>query len=89
MQLLAEASSGLPIAYSLDSNNFCEVYTTGKSSYIDCKAEGEIQIRASQEGNGNYYSTPRVSKKIKITSLGSENHLLQLSKQGLAQSQRM
>jgi len=83
VQLLAEASSGLPIAYSLDSNNFCEVYTTGKSSYIDCKAEGEIQIRASQEGNGNYYSTPRVSKKIKITSLGSEKPSLTIKQAGV------
>ena len=83
VQLLAEASSGLSIAYSLDSNNFCEVYTTGKSSYIDCKAEGEIQIRASQEGNGNYYSTPRVSKKIKITSLGSEKPSLTIKQAGL------
>lgn len=83
VQLLAEASSGLSIAYSLDSNEFCEVYTTGKSSYIDCKAEGEIQIRASQEGNGNYYSTPRVSKKIKITSLGSEKPSLTIKQAGL------
>ena len=83
VQLLAEASSGLSIAYSLDSNSFCEVYTTGKSSYIDCKAEGEIQIRASQEGNGNYYSTPRVSKKIKITSLGSEKPSLTIKQAGL------
>lgn len=83
VQLLAEASSGLSIVYSIDSNDFCEVYTTGKSSYIDCKAEGEIQIRASQEGNGNYYSTPRVSKKIKITSLGSEKPSLTIKQVGL------
>ena len=83
VKLLAEASSGLSITYSLDSNDFCEVYATGKSSYLDCKAEGEIQIRASQDGNSNYYSTPRVSKKIKITSAGSEKPSLTIKQADL------
>lgn len=76
VKLLAEATSGLEITYSLDQNEICEVYSTGKSVYLDCKSEGEFQIRASQEGNGNYYATPRITKKIFISSGGLEKPTL-------------
>lgn len=68
VKLLAEATSGLEITYSLDQNEICELYSIGKSVYLDCKSEGEIQISALQEGNGNYYATPRITKKIIISS---------------------
>lgn len=68
VKLLAESTSGLQITYSLDQNSICEIYDAGKTTYLDCKAEGEIQIRAYQEGNDNFYSTPRTSKKIIVSA---------------------
>lgn len=83
VKLLAEATSGLEITYSLDQNEICEVYSTGKSVYLDCKSEGEIQIRASQDGNGNYYATPRTSKKIVVSSSSTEKPLLTIKQANL------
>lgn len=83
VKLLAEATSGLEITYSLDQNEICEVYSTGKSAYLDCKSEGEIQIRASQDGNGNYYATPRTSKKIVVSSSSTEKPLLTIKQANL------
>lgn len=68
VKLLAESTSGLQITYLLDQNSICEIYDAGKTTYLDCKAEGEIQIRAYQEGNDNFYSTPRTSKKIIVSA---------------------
>lgn len=83
VKLLAEATSGLEITYSLDQNEICEVYSTGKSVYLDCKSKGEIQIRASQDGNGNYYATPRTSKKIVVSSSSTEKPLLTIKQANL------
>ncbi|MCM1139923.1 MAG: leucine-rich repeat protein [Muribaculum sp.] len=76
VELLAYSSSNLPISYTIDSNNVCELYSVGNKKYIDCVDEGEIQIRASQDGNGNYNPTPRVSKKIVISKSSMEKPIL-------------
>lgn len=66
VELLATASSGLSINYTMDSNNAAEIYSTGAKTYLDCKAGGQFSIRAVQNGNKNYYSSPRVSNVVSI-----------------------
>lgn len=69
VELKAVASSGLPITYTMDYNSAAELYSAGTKQYLDCKAGGQFSIRAVQDGNRNYYSSPRVS--IVATILGS------------------
>ena len=67
VELKAVASSGLPITYLMDDNNIAEIYSSGNSKiYLDCKAEGQFNIRATQDGNKNYYSSTRVNKTVTI-----------------------
>ncbi len=66
VELLATASSGLPITYTMDSNNAAEIYSAGTKTYLDCKAGGQFSIRAVQNGNKNYYSSPRASNVASI-----------------------
>ena len=65
VELQAKASSGLPITYTID-NNLGEIYYASNKQYLDCLAGGQIIIRAVQNGNNNYYSSPRVSKTVTI-----------------------
>lgn len=76
VEMLAYSTSGLPVTYNLDSNNICEIYSVGNKKYLDCIGEGEIQIRASQNGNENYNSSPRVSKKISVNGSSNEPPIL-------------
>lgn len=66
VELLATVSSGLPITYTMDSNNAAEIYSAGTKTYLDCKAGGQFSIRAVQNGNKNYYSSPRASNMVYI-----------------------
>ena len=66
VELKAESTSGLPVTYQMESNNVAEVYAAGAKWYLDCKADGEVQIVAMQEGNQNYYSSTRIRKKIVV-----------------------
>ncbi len=66
VELKASVTSGLPIKYTMDSNSFAEIYTIGNKSYLDCKANGEFQIVAIQEGSKNYYSSTRIRKTATI-----------------------
>ena len=67
VELQAVASSGLPITYTMESNNFAEIYSAGNNKkYLDCKAEGQFTIRATQDGNNNYYSSIRINKTVTI-----------------------
>ena len=66
VELKAVASSGLPITYMMDNSNAVEIYATGNKSYLDCQAGGQFLIRAVQDGNKNYYSSPRASNTISI-----------------------
>lgn len=70
VELLARASSGLPITYTADNNNFAEIYKAGSKTYMECKAAGSFNLKAVQEGNDNYYSTQRVNKKVTIVGEG-------------------
>lgn len=66
VELNAVASSGLPIEYTMESNNSASLYKVGTKTYIDCIAAGHFLMRASQDGNNNYYGTPRVTNAINI-----------------------
>ena len=66
VELKAVASSGLPITYSMDNSDAAEIYTTGSKTYLDCKAGGQFLIRAVQDGNKNYYASPRASNSVFI-----------------------
>lgn len=66
IELKAEASSGLPITYIMNSNGAAEIYSAGSKQYLDCLSSGQFIIRAVQEGNKNYYSSPRVSNTVSI-----------------------
>ena len=72
VELLAYSTSGLPISYIVDNTDVCEIYEVGNTKYLDCVGVGEIQIRATQEGDGNYYSTPRISRTVEVKT-SSEN----------------
>ena len=66
VELKAESTSGLPVTYQMESNNVAEVYAAGTKWYLDCKADGEVQIVAMQEGNQNYYSSTRIRKIVAV-----------------------
>ncbi len=79
VELNAVASSGLPITYTTDNENAAEVYTIGSKSYLDCKASGQFLMRAMQEGNKNYYASPRISNIVTITGNAVNAPLLTIS----------
>lgn len=66
VELKAVASSGLPITYTMDDNGVAEIYSAGNRYYLDCLTEGQFIIRAVQNGDNNYYSSPRASKAVTI-----------------------
>ncbi len=66
IELSATATSGLPITYTMENSDVAELYTIGKKTYLDCKAGGRFSMRAVQNGDKNYYSSPRLSKEITI-----------------------
>ena len=76
VELRAKASSELPITYSIDNSNIAEIYSAGSKAYLDCKAPGQFVIRAVQNGNSNYYSSPRASNKVTISGFTSTDPVL-------------
>ena len=70
IELLAKASSGLPITYTMDSDEYAEIYKAGSKTYMECKKAGTFSIKAVQDGNDNYYSTQRINKKVIIVDEG-------------------
>lgn len=81
IELKAVASSGLPVTYSMDNTAAAEIYTAGIKTYLDCKAEGQFYIRATQEGNKNYYSSPRASKLVSIGTAAPVHSIMESSLQ--------
>jgi hypothetical protein len=57
----------------LDNTNTAEIYSAGDKTYLDCKAGGQFIIRAVQNGNNNYYSSPRATNTVSIVSTNSES----------------
>lgn len=66
VELKAKSTSGLPITYTMTSTNGAELYPAGRKTYLECKAPCEFTITAVQNGDGHYYSTQRITKKVKI-----------------------
>ena len=75
VELKAEASSGLPITYTMDQTNIAEIYSTGNKYYLDCKGEGTVQIVAVQNGDKNYYSSTRIRKTVTIGNSSGINEM--------------
>ncbi len=68
IEMKARAESGLPITYTMSSASGAELYPAGNKTYLECKSPCEFTITAVQNGNGNYYSTQRITKKVKIVT---------------------
>ena len=66
IELLAYATSGLPIDYTLSNNNLASIYYANGKAYLDCQDKGTFVIRALQDGNNNYYAAVRKSKTINV-----------------------
>ncbi len=66
VELLAEASSGLAITYSIEGDNIGSITKIGTKQYLDCSGAGEAVIVAQQEGDKNYWQTTKMYKSIKI-----------------------
>lgn len=71
VELQAYASSNLPITFTMDSEDFAEIYKAGSKTYMECKKAGSFHIKAVQEGNDNYYSTQRINKSVTIVEEGA------------------
>ena len=74
VELLATASSGLEVTYTVGGNPICSILKIGNKHYLDCYGEGETVIVAVQEGNKNYWQTTKIYKPITIqgpTGIGS------------------
>jgi hypothetical protein len=76
IELLAKASSGLPITYTMDSDEYAEIYKAGSKTYMECKKAGTFSIKAVQDGNDNYYPTQRINKSVTIVNEGEYNPTL-------------
>lgn len=68
IELKAIAESGLPITYTMSAADGAELYPAGNKTYLECKSPCEFTITAVQNGNANYYSTQRITKKVKIVT---------------------
>lgn len=66
IELTAVASSGLPIEYTMETNNSASLYKVGTKTFIDCIASGQFLLKAIQNGNNNCYGTPKVTNTINI-----------------------
>ena len=66
IELTAVASSGLPVEYTMETNNSASLYKVGTKTYINCIASGQFLLKAIQIGNNNYYGTPKVTNTINI-----------------------
>ncbi len=66
VELTATASSGLEVQYTLQDYSVCSLVRIGTKQYLDCYGEGEAVLIAQQEGNNNYWQTPKMYKTVKI-----------------------
>ena len=66
VELKAKSTSGLPITYTMTPTNGAELYPAGSKTYLECKSPCEFTITAVQNGDDHYYSTQRITKKVKI-----------------------
>lgn len=70
LELMATASSGLPITYDVAGNNVVDIYTSGGKTYLDCYGTGTVTIRATQQGNENYNPSETITNRLTVVSDG-------------------
>lgn len=78
VELKASATSGLPISYTMDETDICELYKAGSKTYISCNKPGTVRIKAIQEGNDNYETTARIYKEVKVSNPDDEKPTLSI-----------
>ena len=78
VELKAFATSGLPISYTMDETDVCEIYKAGSKTYISCDKPGSVRIKAIQEGNDNYETTARIYKEVKVSNPDDEKPTLSI-----------
>ena len=66
IELTASTSSGLPVEYEISPEGIADIYYAGDVAVLDCQKKGTITVKASQNGNNNYFSATRISKTIVI-----------------------
>lgn len=64
IELLATATSGLEITYTIEGEPIGSIVKIGKKQYLDCTSEGEAVIIAIQNGNNNYWQTTKIYKSV-------------------------
>ncbi|MDE6755785.1 MAG: hypothetical protein K2J66_01435, partial [Muribaculaceae bacterium] len=73
VELTAESSSGLAIKYTSTDETIAEIFTQNGKKHVEFLKDGNVFIRANQEGNENYNEADRVSKSIEIKSMSGIN----------------
>ena len=68
VELMAEATSGLEITYTVEGAQICSIVKIGNKQYLDCFGEGDAVIVAVQKGNNNYWETTKIYKPVTIIS---------------------
>ena len=68
IELSGQASSNLPITYTLDNDTVCSIQIIGDKTYLDCFGTGKVVISAKQFGNGNYYPTTKSYKLMTVVN---------------------
>ena len=68
IELSGQASSNLPITYTLDNDTVCSIQIIGDKTYLDCFGTGKVVISAKQFGNDNYYPTTKSYKLMTVVS---------------------
>lgn len=76
IELLCNSTSGLRIDFIISDESVASLYRIGDTAYLDCLKEGEVTVRAIQEGNINYYPAVRVSKSITIRKAAGINSVV-------------
>lgn len=64
--LEAQSSSGLPVTYEMSPNNVAMLYNNNGVWYLDCFGNGNVNVRAVQNGDRNHNAAPMVSKNLVV-----------------------
>ena len=67
-ELHADASSGLPVVYSVGDGSICELVGEGGSSIVHILGAGACTIIASQEGDDDYKNAESVSRTFAVVA---------------------
>lgn len=70
IELIAEATSGLDVTFTIVDGSGANIKKVGPKSFIECLKSGKITICAQQQGNSNYFESNKVYKTIHIQPSG-------------------